>query len=85
MESYGESQCHLEGGESVWRKNHHNNSKCKEEVSNLSLPLITMNILFLPLWFIHVQINDLPADGLFWLDCCWVFPMKFNWLYFLEV
>lgn len=48
MESHGESQCHLGGGESVWRKNHHNNGKRKEEVSILSIPLITMNILFLP-------------------------------------
>lgn len=36
------------GGGSVGRKNHHNNSKCKEEVSILSIPLITMNISFLP-------------------------------------
>lgn len=48
MESHGESQCHLGGGERVWRKNHHNNGKCKEEVAVLSIPLITMNILFLP-------------------------------------
>lgn len=41
----------------------------------------------LALWFIHVQINDFLADGLFCSVSVWVFffPTKLDWFYFHEV
>lgn len=83
MESHGESQCHFRGGESVWRKNHHNNSKCKEEVSVLSIPLITMNILFLPCGL------SMSRSMIYWQMVYFVllrfFPIKFDWFHFHKI
>lgn len=83
MERHGESQCHLGGGESVWRKNHHNNGKCKEEVSILSIPLITMNILFLPCGL------SMSRSMIYWQMAYFVldrfFHIKFDCFHFHEV